>query len=105
MKKVPAGSKDQTFQEVADMLKQQAQGIEDAKDNESEQKRIESKNVKIMEHLETSMNYLVDSGQDFNAFHDNTKNNNSDKSSIGSIESAEIKDMELLLNGEIEYRF
>lgn len=58
-----------------------------------------------MEHLEKSMNYLVKNGKDFNTYHDNTKNDFSDGSSVGSIKSADVIDMEILLNGDIEYRF
>ena len=58
-----------------------------------------------MDHLEESMNYLVKTGKDFNTYHDSTNHEFSDGSSIGSIKSADVNDMEILLNGEIEYRF
>lgn len=51
------------------------------------------------------MNYLVKNGKDFNTYHDNPKNDFSDGSSVGSIKSADVIDMEILLNGDIEYRF
>jgi hypothetical protein len=58
-----------------------------------------------MDHLERSMNFLVKTGKDFNTYHDNTRHGLSDGSSIGSIQSADINDMEILLNGDIEYRY
>ena len=111
IKEVPSAQKNNAFANVAGMLMKDKAGVDPFQTNslsgmgKSENEAIESNNKKIMDHLEESMNYLVKTGKDFNTYHDSTNHEFSDGSSIGSIKSADVNDMEILLNGEIEYRF